>query len=186
MPDGVTPGTTSQTTININDPDTPAVQVNFGATTYTATEGTTAQVTVQLDKAPKRSVTIPLTTAFQGGATAADFGTLPTSVTFASNATSATVSFAVTDDGVSDPNESIQLSIGTTLPAQVSAGTTTKPRSTSPTPAYSNSRCGSLQIQPLLLREQPLMWGSHSALTPDRILVIPFTVTFQGGQPKTT
>ena len=181
LPYGVTLGSPSQTTVNIDDPDTPAVEVNFGATTYTATEGTTAQVTVQLDQAPKRPVTIPLTTAFQGGATAADFGTLPTSVTFASNATSATVSFAVTDDGISDPNESIRLSIGSTLPAKVTAGTTNQT-------TVDITDTGVQQLQVRLFADSSTAAegtvahvGVAFSADPDRILVIPFTVTFQGG-----
>ncbi|MYB09168.1 MAG: hypothetical protein F4Y28_04230 [Acidimicrobiia bacterium] len=181
LPDGVTTGTNSQTTVNIDDPDTPAVEVNFGAMTYAATEGTTAQVTVQLDKAPKRTVTVPLTTAFKGGATAADFGTLPTSVTFASDATSATVSFAVTDDGISDPNESIQLSIGTTLPAKFTAGTNNQT-------TVSITDTGVQQLQVRLFADSSTAAegtvahvGVAFSADPDRILVIPFTVTFQGG-----
>ncbi|MYG71800.1 MAG: hypothetical protein F4197_04885 [Acidimicrobiia bacterium] len=181
LPDGVTQGTPSHTTVNIDDLDTPAVEVNFGAMTYAATEGTTAQVTVQLDKAPKRTVTVPLTTAFKGGATAADFGTLPTSVTFASDATSATVSFAVTDDGISDPNESIQLSIGTTLPAKFTAGTTNQT-------TVSITDTGVQQLQVRLFADSSTAAegtvahvGVAFSADPDRILVIPFTVTFQGG-----
>ena len=62
------------------------VTVSFGAVTYTATEGgADATVRVELDAAPGRSVTVPLTKAHRGNATAADYSGIPMNVTFAAN-----------------------------------------------------------------------------------------------------
>ncbi len=130
VPGGCPDGTPAETkpqpepepTTVIADEKVPDVKVTFSSSTYSAKEGTTAQVNLMLDKAPNRTVVVPLTTAYQGGATPADFGTLPTSVTFAADESIQTVSFTVTDDQQADPGESLQLAIGQTLPDKVAAG----------------------------------------------------------------
>ena len=74
------------------------VTVSFGAVTYTATEGgADATVRVELDAAPGRSVTVPLTKAHLGNATAADYSGIPMNVTFAANQTSRTFAVMATD-----------------------------------------------------------------------------------------
>ena len=68
------------------------VEVSFGAATYTATEGgADATVRVELDVAPGRSVTVPLTKAHLGNATAGDYSGIPMNVTFGANQTSTDV-----------------------------------------------------------------------------------------------
>ena len=67
------------------------VTVAFGAATYRATEGgSDATVRVELDTAPGRSVTVPLTKATRGGATAADYSGIPETVTFGASQTART------------------------------------------------------------------------------------------------
>ena len=64
------------------------VTVSFGAPTYTATEGgSNATVRVELDAAPGRGVTAPLTTANVDNASAADYSGIPENVTFRANQT---------------------------------------------------------------------------------------------------
>ena len=111
--------TTTGTAAPQDDPTTPPVEVSFSSAAYTVAEGATAWVGVELDRAPNRTVVIPLTTTFHGGATPADFDTLPGFVTFAADETIQAVSFTVTDDQQSDPGESIKLAIGQTLPDKV-------------------------------------------------------------------
>ena len=53
---GVSPGTPSSTTVNINDGNVPAVKVNFAAETYTVDEGGSVTVTVELDVKPEREL----------------------------------------------------------------------------------------------------------------------------------
>ena len=73
LPDEVSPGTQSTATVNLTDDDHPQVKVEFGAASYTATEGgTAATVTVNLSADPERSVTIPITAAGAGGAGTGD------------------------------------------------------------------------------------------------------------------
>ena len=84
--------------MSITDDDDPGVTVSFGAATYTAAEGGTATVTVTLSADPERTVEVRITTTNQGGATAADYSGVPTSVTFDAGDTSKTFDFAATQD----------------------------------------------------------------------------------------
>ncbi|WP_419849077.1 Calx-beta domain-containing protein [Candidatus Poriferisocius sp.] len=181
LPAGVTVGTPRSTIVTFIDTPPPQVQASFASATYTAAEGTTAQVTVQLDQAPQRTVVIPLTTTLQGGATAADFGTLPANVTFTANETSKTLSFTVTDDGLSDPGESIRLSLGTALPDRVTAGT---PSQT--TVSFTDSTPPQVQVS-FVSAVYTAAEGTTAQVTvqldqaPRRTLVIPIASTYHNG-----
>ncbi len=125
LPDGVSSGTTTATTVNLVDNDDPAVKVSFGASSYNATEGgTAASVVVELSADPERTVAIPITKSNQGGAANADYSGVPSSVTFTSGETSKTFTVTATDDSDEDDGESVDLGFGT-LPTGVSAGSTT-------------------------------------------------------------
>ena len=115
-----------RSTVYLADNDgVPTVTVSFGATTYNATEGgASATVSVQLDRAPERSVTIDLTTT-NNGADSGDYSGVPTSVTFGSSETEQTFVVTATDDNVDDDLESVTLKFGS-LPAQVWAGSPSK------------------------------------------------------------
>ena len=84
-------------------------------------EGGSYRLGVRLSVKPGETLTIPLTYAYLGGATAADFSGLPANVTFGANATSAGVTIRPVDDFEEDPGESLKVSFGT-LPAGVSVG----------------------------------------------------------------
>ena len=72
------PGPSTVTVALEDDDGVPAVRVSFGAAAYTATEGgADATVRVELDRAPGRSVTIPLTATHLGGATSGDHSNIP-------------------------------------------------------------------------------------------------------------
>ena len=105
------------------DDDDPQVTASFGSAMYTATEGDTVAVTVSLSADPERSVTIPLTTANQNGASSADYRIVPTSITFASGETSKAFVFSATEDTDDDGGESVAIGFGT-LPTGVTAGGT--------------------------------------------------------------
>ena len=96
--------------------------VRFGSAAYTAIEGVQdATVTVELNPATERSVTILLTATPQGGATASDFSGMPSSVTFAPGETQKTFTVIATDDNVDDDGESVRLGFGR-LPSSVEGG----------------------------------------------------------------
>ena len=79
LPMGVSAGSTRRDdAVAIADDDDPQVTVSFGASTYSVAEGGTVEVTVTLDKDPERTVSIPLTTTNQGGASSAsDYSGVP-------------------------------------------------------------------------------------------------------------
>ena len=98
------------------------VTVQFGAASYTATEGgTAATVEVTLSADPERTVTVPLSVT-QGARRSADDYTLSEmSVTFNAGEMSATFTVTAEDDSEDDDGESITIGFGT-LPAGVTAG----------------------------------------------------------------
>ena len=103
-----------------------SVFVTFGAGSYSVDEGGTVEVTVRLDAAPGREVTVPVSAAGAGGATppgetGADWSGVPESVTFGAADTEQTFTLAATDDTDADTGESVALSFGT-LPAGVTVG----------------------------------------------------------------
>ena len=125
LPDGVSAGTTSTTKVALEDDDDPAVKVNYGASSYTATEGgSAAAVEVRLSVDPEREVVIPITKTNNDGATAADYSGVPTSLTFSSGQTAQTFTVTATDDSDEDDGESVTLGFGNTLPDGVTTGTT--------------------------------------------------------------
>ena len=85
-------------------------------------EGDSVNVTVQLNRNPERTVTIPIVAAGRNGAVAADFD-VPDGVTFASGETRKEYTFTATDDPVDDEGEWVLLTFGTPLPTAVSLGT---------------------------------------------------------------
>ena len=161
------------------------VTVSFGAVTYTATEGgADATVRVELDAAPGRSVTVPLTKAHRGNATAADYSGIPMNVTFAANQTSRTFAVMATAGDGSDGGESVSIGFGP-LPEGVFAGS---PAATTVTLAdggeqrlvvnFGSSRGHTVQVREgaRRLRLNVLLDSS-----PRRPVTIPLVVTHVGG-----
>ena len=122
LPARVTAGATNEATVSITDNDDPAVTVRFEQGTYSVAEGSDVTVKVQLNTDPERTVTIPITTTNQGGATSGDYSGVPASVTFQSGDREESFTFSATQDTVDDGGESVKLGFGS-LPARVTAGT---------------------------------------------------------------
>lgn len=99
----------------------PLVSVSFGQATYSIEEGGTVTVTVALDVAPQRNLSIPLTRTYTGGAVADDLTGVPGTVSFDSGQTTATFTVSATDDSDDDDGEGVVLGLGV-LPDRVSAG----------------------------------------------------------------
>ena len=106
LPAGVSAGSTAETTVSITDDDVPAVRVSFEQGTYTVDEGSTVTVTLNAD--PERTVTIPITTTDQGGASSADYSGVPANVTFNAGDTEVDINFTATQDTVNDDGESVK------------------------------------------------------------------------------
>ena len=126
FPNGVSAGTRTQFTVNIDDNDDPEVIVSFAEGSYAVAEGGSVTVTVRLNADPKREVQIPLTAAAQSNATPPgetdpDYAAPPTFVRFATGQTQRTFTFSATQDPDDDDGESVLLGFGT-LPSSVSAG----------------------------------------------------------------
>ena len=194
---GVGPG---RTTVALQDNDGPGpVEVSFGAATYTAIEGgAAATVAVRLDEAPGRSVTVPLTKAHAGGATAADYSGIPANVTFGANQTSRTLTVTATNDTDSDGGESVSIGFGT-LPDGVLAGrpaaavvtlkdgteqTFVVSFDSSPTYATEVREGNAGNRISVFLGNDP--WGSVWNAEPKRPVTIPLVVTYRAPPPRRT
>ena len=108
--------------VTVDDDEEVPVTVRFGRADYTVAEGGTVDVTVSLNRDPKRTVMIPIDTDDQNGASGADYRDVPRSVTFISPNTSVTFTVTATQDDDDDDGESVRLSFGG-LPDAVTAVT---------------------------------------------------------------
>ena len=108
--------------VTVDDDEEVPVTVKFGSANYTVAEGGTVDVTVTLNRDPKREVTIPIERADQNGATSADYSGVPSGVTIISPNTSVTFTVTATQDSDDDDGESVRLSFGG-LPDAVTAVT---------------------------------------------------------------
>ena len=82
----------------------PEVTASFGQESHTVAEGATQSVTVTLSADPERTVTIPIVTMVQDGASSVDYAGVPDSVTFnAGGPTEMKFTFTATQDTVGAP-----------------------------------------------------------------------------------
>ena len=110
-------------TVTVTDDEKVPVTVSFGAATYTIDEGDDQVVTVTLSANPERTVVIPFVKT-EVGATSADYGGVPSSVTFRSGDTEQTFTVTTVNDTVDDDDERIELSFGTLPDAVTASGAT--------------------------------------------------------------
>ena len=122
LPDGVSAGTTHETTVSITDNDDRAVEVSFEQSTYTVAEGSGVTVKVKLNAEPERTVDITLILTNQGGAGSDDYSLSATTLTFGPTDMEKTFTFTAADDAEDDDGESVKLSFDSALPAEVSRG----------------------------------------------------------------
>ena len=111
--------------IILTDDAPDSVAVSFQQTSYTAAEGGTAEITVELDLDPERTITIPLSHAGRSGATSSDYSGVPTTITFHSGDTLQSFTVTATDDTYDDDDETVRISLGT-LPAHAAPGANTE------------------------------------------------------------
>ena len=123
LPPGVSSSAPVATQVSINDDDDPRVTVRFGSATYGVNEKNngTVTVTVGLSADPERTVSIPLSTSYGGGADSTAISNIPSSVSFSAGETSKTFSVAARDDFVDNDGRTATISFGT-LPSRVTEG----------------------------------------------------------------
>ena len=120
LPEGYVPGTHHEFVLTLLDDDHPIVSATFGDAADSAPEGASVTVTVRLSQAPEREVVVPIT-ATQGANLGADeHEAVPSSVTFAPDATEAVFTLEFEDDAAVEGNETLTLAFGT-LPFRVNA-----------------------------------------------------------------
>ena len=180
LPSNVTAGTTSETTVSIRDNDDPAVTVRFELEDYSVAEGDTVAVKVKLNVAPERTVTIPLTTTNQSGATSADYSGVPAGVTFQSGDTEKSFTFTAAQDTVDDDAESVKLGFGA-LPTGVTAGTRSEA-----TVSIADNDDPAVTVRFEQASYTVAEGGSFTVkvqlnMNPERTVTIPLTRTHRGG-----
>ena len=181
LPDGVTAGTTPETTVSINDDDVPSVTVSFDSATYPVDEGDTVTVTVTLSAAPEREVVVPIDTTDEDGASSADYSLSETSVTFGLTDIEKTFTFTATQDTVDDDGESVKLTFGSALPAGVSRGSVPET-----TVSINDDDVPSVTVS-FGSATYPVDEGGSVTVTvtldadPERTVVVPLSTTDQGG-----
>ncbi|MEG4141096.1 FG-GAP-like repeat-containing protein, partial [Microcoleus sp. Pol7_B1] len=117
---GVDTSTASSFTITIPPP-----VVNLSVTPTTGTEAGTTSITVTATAAAPVAGNQTVDLALTGVATAADFtGTIPTQITIADGASSGQVTFTITDDQITEIDETANLTISNPS-AGIQLGTTT-------------------------------------------------------------
>ena len=119
LPAGVTAGLYERATVSLVDDDGGPIELRMPAGTLSAREGGGgARVTMDLSRKARTELSIPLAVEHLGGATAADYTGVPSSVTFAEGRQEAEFTVRAVDDEDNDDNESLRISAGT-LPSGV-------------------------------------------------------------------
>ena len=122
LPERVQAGDPDETTVKITDDDLPEVKVSFGATTYTASEGSRLTIPLSLTDDPQRTLTITLTLTNENGAMDSDYILEPRNVIFTAGETMKTITFTANPDAEDDGGEYVTLGFFSTLPTGVTPG----------------------------------------------------------------
>ena len=157
------------------------VSVSFEQASYEVDEGSDVTIRIVLDDDPERTLTIPLTTAEEGGATSADYSGVPAYVTFSPGDTEVEFTFTAVDDGDDDDDESVKIGFGP-LPSSATAGT----------PSEATVRIADDELTQVVVRFYKASYtldeggrlldvGVILDTDPKRSLTIPFEFIHQGG-----
>ena len=188
----------------ILDDDTPQVTVSFTEPEYEAPEGGNITIRVYLNADPERTVTIPLTWEFEGGADERDFSGVPAGLEFASGEIQKEFVFHVVDDSEKDDGESVRLGFRTeNLPEGITPGANPQAavsiidddpavRVSFGAPAYSAAEGGTvevavtLDIDPERNLEIPITQTGRQGIGPEDHSGIPESVSFTLGETRQT
>ena len=121
LPAGVSRAEPSTARVNLVDEQGGEILVSFAAWEAGQAEGNGVRVTLTLSEPAPSEVTIPLVAGHRGGAGAADYAGLPSSVTFAAGESSADFEIDILADDEDDDGESLVVSLGA-LPAGYAVG----------------------------------------------------------------
>ena len=205
LPTAVSEGTTKATTVSITDDDATvqeqdSTRVSFESSGYALTEGGTTEITVTLSEGPTSTVTIPLSTTNQTGATADDYSGVPSSVSFATGETEKSFTFTAVQDEHDENAEEVTLGFGT-LPDGLSAGPTAQAtvtifdslRVSFGTSTYEAYEGGSgaqvtVQLDSAVALETviPITASGMNGATQDDWTGVPQTLTFSSGEQSKT
>ena len=112
LQDWLDPAGTDPMTLNgIDGVVAPSITIRYASLSYSATEGSSVTVGVQLSAVPERDIRIPVTVSRHGGASSIDYST-PSSILFTGMQTSHTFTVSASEDIYDDDGESITLSFG--------------------------------------------------------------------------
>ena len=120
LPMGVTAGSTAEATVSITDDD---FTVSFEQASYFVAEGDSVAIKVILSAGQQDSLTIPLTTTNQDGASNSDYSDVPNPTIIAGD-TEASFTFSATQDTIDDDGEKVQLGFGALPTGMTASGTT--------------------------------------------------------------
>ena len=190
LPEGVTAGTTANTTVSIDDNDFPEVTVSFELGSYTVAESddlTTSNVEehkvtvkVSLSADPERTVVIPLSPSTVLPLATDDYTGVPPNLTFLSGETEKTFTFTAVHDSDDDDGGKLTLTMAP-LPDGVSNGARFAAFfyiTDDDDPPVNVSISSSLTT---------VVEGANATITvsldadPEREVIIPITKTHQGG-----
>ena len=184
--------TQASVTVTDNDEPPPSVSVSFGkSAVFVDEDGGTASLELALSQ-PRSETTAVTVTAMPGTATAgADYGTVPATVTFAANATTATLDIPITDDTALEDDETFQVRLsgppaGVALAAPDTATVTVVDNEYTVTLAGSNSALVALEGQ-----TAEIVGQLSKALTQDVVLDVSYSdfsteaADFEGLHPAT-
>ncbi len=121
LPEVAMAGESAAATVTLKDKGLVDLQVSFGQSNYTVTEGERGEIEVTMSPAADRTVDVPLRVTLEGGATLEDYSGIPSSLVFERGESRRMVSLAVAMDEAHDPGEGIVLRLGE-LPEAVSTG----------------------------------------------------------------
>ncbi len=121
LPEVAMAGESAAATVTLKDKGLVDLQVSFGQSNYTVTEGERGEIEVTMSPAADRTVDVPLRVTLEGGATLEDYSGIPSSLVFERGESRRMVSLAVAMDEAHDPGEGIVLHLGE-LPEAVSTG----------------------------------------------------------------